>query len=128
MRLDRTHSYAPGDVNAGAGPGSTTQVAVIDGRGDAVALTCTIEQEYGSAVVAPGTGFLLNNELTDFGTPGTANAAAPVKRPRSGGRRTSVARAFVGLTGLLTLHPGGGGVALICRGVGEPVLNRLEFG
>jgi len=48
-----------------------------------VTLTCTIEQEFGSAVVAPGTGFLLNNELTDFSGPGTANEPAPHKRPGS---------------------------------------------
>src|SRR3954451_22982984 len=82
MRLDRTHSYAPGDVGSPQ-PGSTTHVSVIDHRGNAVSLTCTIEQEFGSAVVAPGTGFLLNNELTDFGAPGTANEPHPAKRPRS---------------------------------------------
>src|SRR3954454_3299060 len=123
MRLDRTHSYAPGDVNAGAGPGSTTQVAVIDGRGDAVSLTCTIEQEYGSAVIAPGTGFLLNNELTDFGTPGTANAIAPFKRPRS-----SMTPVIVARNGRPVLVTGGAGGSLIIMGVAETVLDRLEFG
>ena len=62
---------------------STTHISIIDARGNAIALTCTIEQEFGSAVVAPGTGFLLNNELTDFGDPGTANEPGPGKRPRS---------------------------------------------
>src|SRR3954452_11012930 len=81
MRLDRTQSYTPCDVSRPQG-GSTTHISIIDRDGSAVALTCTIEQEYGSAVVAPGTGFLLNNELTDFGAPGTASAAAPFKRPR----------------------------------------------
>src|SRR3954454_989037 len=64
MSVSRTHSYGPGAGTVQGG--STTQVSVIDARGDAVSLTCTIEQEFGSAVVAPGTGFLLNNELTDF--------------------------------------------------------------
>src|SRR4051794_15756973 len=123
MRLDRTHSYAPGDVNAGAGPGSTTQVAVIDGRGDAVSLTCTIEQEYGSAVVAPGTGFLLNNELTDFGAPGTANQPAPGKRPRS-----SMDPVIVVRNGRPVLVTGGAGGALIIMGVTETVLDTLEYG
>src|SRR3954452_896235 len=123
MRLDRTHSYAPGDVNAGAGPGSTTQVAVIDGRGDAVSLTCTIEQEYGSAVVAPGTGFLLNNELTDFGAPGTANQPAPGKRQRS-----SMDPLIVVRNGRPVLVTGGAGWALIIMGVFETVLDTLEYG
>ena len=56
-------------------PGTTTHLSVIDAWGNAVSLTCTIEQEFGSAVVAPGTGFLLNNEMTDFGEPGSANEA-----------------------------------------------------
>jgi gamma-glutamyltranspeptidase/glutathione hydrolase len=123
MRLDRTHSYAPGDVSAGAGPGSTTQVAVIDGRGDAVSLTCTIEQEYGSALVAPGTGFLLNNELTDFGAPGTANQPAPGKRPRS-----SMDPLIVVRNGRPVLVTGGAGGALIIMGVFETVLDTLEYG
>ena len=71
---------SPGDVNP---QGSTTHISIIDRRGNAIALTCTIEQEFGSAVVAPGTGFLLNNEMTDFGAPGTANEPGPGKRPRS---------------------------------------------
>src|SRR3954454_21154742 len=71
---------AGGDANPS---GSTTSLSVIDNAGDAVALTCTIEQTFGSAVVAPGAGFLLNNELTDFSGPGTANEPGPGKRPRS---------------------------------------------
>ena len=65
---------------------------MIDRAGNAIALTCTIEQEFGSAVVAPGTGFLLNNELTDFGDPGTANQPGPGKRPRSSMAPTIVVR------------------------------------
>src|SRR3954447_4554634 len=65
-----THVYAPGTFPAAAGAdfnpdGSTTQMEVIDSAGNTVSLTCTIEQEFGSAVIAPHTGFLLNNELTD---------------------------------------------------------------
>src|SRR5262249_22156755 len=68
---------SPGDTNP---QGSTTHISIIDKRGNAIALTCTIEQEFGSAVVAPGTGFLLNNEMTDFGDPDTANEPGPGKR------------------------------------------------
>ena len=58
--IDGSHAGAFGP---GVGPygGSTTHISVIDRRGNTVAVTCTIEQEFGSAVVAPGTGFLLNN-------------------------------------------------------------------
>jgi gamma-glutamyltranspeptidase/glutathione hydrolase len=55
----------------------------VDAAGNAVAVTCSVEQRYGSAVVVPGTGILLNNQLTDFDEPGSANEARPGKRPRS---------------------------------------------
>ena len=101
---------------------STTHVSVIDRAGNAIALTCTIEQEFGSAVVAPGTGFLLNNELTDFGDPGTANQPGPGKRPRSSMAPTIVVR---GQTPVLVV--GGAGGARIIMGVVHAVLNVVEF-
>lgn len=65
----------------------TTHMSVVDGDGNAVALTATIESVFGSQRMAAG--FLLNNQLTDFsldpvknGRP-VANAPAPGKRPRS---------------------------------------------
>ena len=122
MRLDRTHSYAPGDVGSPQ-PGSTTHVSVIDHRGNAVSLTCTIEQEFGSAVVAPGTGFLLNNEMTDFGAPGSANQIQPGKRPRSSMSPTIVVRG-----GRPVLVTGGAGGSLIIMGVVQAVLNTVEYG
>lgn len=64
----------------------TTHVSVVDEEGNAVSVTCSIEQPFGSAVVAPGTGFLLNNELTDFSDPGSGSANEPeagkYRRPR----------------------------------------------
>lgn len=66
----------------------TSHVSIVDARGNAVALTTTIENAFGARVMAAG--FLLNNQLTDFsfqpkdkdGAP-LANAVAPGKRPRS---------------------------------------------
>jgi gamma-glutamyltranspeptidase/glutathione hydrolase len=103
--------------------GSTTQVSIVDAKGAAVSLTCTIEQEFGSAVVAPGTGFLLNNELTDFGNPGTANQPAPGKRPRS-----SMAPTIVVRDGRPVLVTGGAGGALIIMGVLHTILDTTDFG
>jgi gamma-glutamyltranspeptidase / glutathione hydrolase len=103
--------------------GSTTHVSVIDRRGNAVALTCTIEQEFGSAVMAPGTGFILNNELTDFGDPGTANAAAPRKRPRS-----SISPEIVVRNGRPVLVAGGAGGARIIMGVLLQIVDTVDFG
>jgi len=65
----------------------TTHLSVIDGAGNAVALTATIEAPFGSRRMAAG--FLLNNQLTDFsfrpelGGKPVANAPAAGKRPRS---------------------------------------------
>ncbi len=49
----------------GKGP-STTHFAIVDSDRNAVSITSTIEQHFGSAMVVPGHGFLLNNQLTDF--------------------------------------------------------------
>jgi gamma-glutamyltranspeptidase/glutathione hydrolase len=98
-------------------------VSIIDARGNAIALTCTIEQEFGSAVLAPGTGFLLNNELTDFSDPGTANEPGPFKRPRSSMAPTIVLQ---GRTPILVV--GGAGGARIIMGVVDAVLNTVDFG
>jgi gamma-glutamyltranspeptidase/glutathione hydrolase len=123
-----TKSYAPGSFPATAGRdlnpnGSTTHLSVIDRRGNAVALTCTIEQEFGSAVVAPGTGFLLNNEMTDFSAPGTANQPAPGKRPRSSMSPTIVAQG-----GTPVLVTGGAGGSRIIMGTLETILDTIDFG
>ena len=72
--------------------GYTTHFSVADKHGNIVAYTTTIEQGWGTGIMVPGYGFLLNNELTDFnmvptynaatGNPG-ANDVAAFKRPRS---------------------------------------------
>ena len=65
-------------------PGGTSHFVVVDGDGNAVSMTTTIESFFGSGRVVGG--MLLNNQLTDFSwSPGgaAANAIAPGKRPRS---------------------------------------------
>ncbi|HEY8088095.1 MAG TPA: gamma-glutamyltransferase, partial [Polyangiaceae bacterium] len=52
----------------------TTNFSVVDGDGNAVVLTTTLNAWYGSGVTVPGLGFVLNDEMDDFATvPGTAN-------------------------------------------------------
>jgi gamma-glutamyltranspeptidase/glutathione hydrolase len=103
--------------------GSTTHVSVIDAKGGAVAVTCTIEQEFGSTVIAPGTGFLLNNELTDFSGPGTANEPAPGKRPRSSINPTIVVQA-----GAPVLVAGAAGGSTIIMGPTLAVIDTVDYG
>lgn len=70
----------------------TTHFVVADKEGNVVSVTTTVEALFGSGILVPGYGFLLNNELTDFNWPPTLDAAsgnpgandvAPRKRPRS---------------------------------------------
>jgi gamma-glutamyltranspeptidase/glutathione hydrolase len=79
-------------------------VSIVDGNGDVVSLTTTLNDEFGSGWMAPGTGFLMNDEMDDFsakpGAPnmyglvgGDANAIAPGKRPLSSMCPTIVLRA-----------------------------------
>ncbi len=80
----------------------TTHYSVVDAAGNVVSTTYTLEQGYGSKAMAPGTGFLLNNEMGDFNTwPGMtwgsnigtdANLIAPGKRMLSSMTPTIVAR------------------------------------
>ena len=93
IKLDRATPSA--EVTPGLGMDRegdhTTHFSVVDGKGGAVALTTTINTGYGSRVVVPGAGFLLNNEMDDFaakpGAPngyglvqGESNAIQPHKR------------------------------------------------
>ncbi len=77
----------------------TSHISVVDGQGNAVSMTTTIEDGFGARLMAAG-GFLLNNELTDFsfvpeedGKP-VANRVEPGKRPRSSMAPTLVFDAF----------------------------------
>jgi gamma-glutamyltranspeptidase/glutathione hydrolase len=95
------------EVRAGRPAGyeseETTHFTVVDAEGNAVANTYTLNNSYGSAAMAKGTGLLLNDEMDDFaakpGTPnlygliqGERNAVAPRKRPLSAMTPTIVLR------------------------------------
>jgi gamma-glutamyltranspeptidase/glutathione hydrolase len=88
---------------AGYESDETTHFTVVDAEGNAVANTYTLNNSYGSAAVARGTGIILNDEMDDFaakpGTPnmygliqGERNAVAPRKRPLSAMTPTLVLR------------------------------------
>src|SRR5699024_2219780 len=64
--------------------GETTHFTVADKWGNLVSYTTTIEQLFGSGIMVPDYGIMLNNELTDFdAVPGGANEVQPNKRPLS---------------------------------------------
>lgn len=105
INTERASSSA--EVRAGRPAGyeseDTTHFTVIDAEGNAVSNTYTLNNSYGSAAMAKGTGLLLNDEMDDFaakpGTPnmygliqGERNAVAPRKRPLSAMTPTIVLR------------------------------------
>ena len=94
----------------------TTHFSIVDGEGNAVANTYTLNLPFGSGLVADGTGVLLNDELDDFAAApgaanayglmgGDANAPGPMKRPLSSMSPTIVFKG--GKVALVTGSPGG---------------------
>ncbi|MCL4107249.1 UNVERIFIED_CONTAM: hypothetical protein GTU68_017133 [Idotea baltica] len=111
----------------------TTHFSVMDKDGNAVSLTYTLNFSFGSLQMAPGTGFLLNNEMDDFSAKagvangygllgGEANAIQPGKRPLSSMTPTIVMKD--GTPYLVTGSPGG---SKIINAVLQTVLNVIEY-
>jgi len=130
IRMDRATPSAslPGVDAPNPGP-STTHFSVIDKQGNLVAATITLNFYFGSGLMIPGTGILLNNQMDDFsskpGVPngfqligGDANAIAPKKRPLSSSTPTFVE----GPNGLMIIGSPGGS-----RIPGMVILGTLNF-
>ena len=93
--IDPNQATPPEQVRPGLTDGnSTTHYSIVDAEGNAVAITTTLNNSYGSAVTVTGAGFLLNDEMDDLasapGRPnmyglvqGDSNAIEPGKRPLS---------------------------------------------
>jgi gamma-glutamyltranspeptidase/glutathione hydrolase len=93
--IDPRRASPPGEVQPGLPDGpSTTHYSIVDAEGNAVSITTTLNDGYGSAVTVTGAGFLLNDEMDDLasapGRPnlyglvqGDSNAIEPGKRPLS---------------------------------------------
>jgi gamma-glutamyltranspeptidase / glutathione hydrolase len=112
----------------------TTHYSVVDSEGNAVAVTTTLNDYFGSHVIAGSLGFLLNDEMDDFaskmGVPnmfgliqGPANAIAPGKRPLS-----SMTPTIVLEDGKLRFVLGSPGGARIITTVGNIFLSASESG
>jgi gamma-glutamyltranspeptidase/glutathione hydrolase len=111
----------------------TTHLSVIDKDGNAVAVTTTLNNSYGSKTVVGGAGFLLNDEMDDFsvkpGVPnmygaigGEANAIMPGKRMLSSMTPTIVLKD--GLPYLVVGTPGG---TTIPTSVFQTIINIIDF-
>ncbi len=112
----------------------TTHFSVADAAGAMVSVTYTVNGSFGAAVVAPGTGFVLNNEMDDFtvkpGVPnmfglvqGETNAIAPGKRPLSSMAPTLLLRDGQPVAALGS--PGGARIITI---VLQTILNLVDHG
>ena len=122
----------PGQIAWGVGAAaefpSTSQVSIVDRDGNAVAMTTTIEDAFGSRLMTEG-GFLLNNELTDFsfapvvdGKP-VANRVEPGKRPRSSMSPTIV----YDRRGRLFAVLGSAGGSLIINDVAKTLIGIVDW-
>ncbi|WP_409025508.1 gamma-glutamyltransferase [Gallibacterium anatis] len=111
----------------------TTHYSIMDKAGNAVAVTYTLNLNFGSGIVAEGTGILLNNEMDDFsskpGVPnafgligGEANAIAAKKRPLSSMTPTLVMKDNKPF--LVTGSPGG---ARIITTVLQSIVNTIDY-
>ena len=111
----------------------TTHYSIMDGAGNAVAVTYTLNGYFGAGVMAPGAGFLLNDEMDDFtakpGAPnlyglaqGAPDAVAPGKRPLS-----SMAPTLVEKNGRVVFVLGSPGGSRIITTVLETIMNLIDY-
>ncbi len=133
ISLNRVSASDPVQFNEAHESSETTHYSVVDAEGNAVVVTYTLEDWYGSKIVAEGLGFLLNNEMGDFnpqpgrtdstGLIGTKpNLVAPGKRMLSSMTPTIVAKD--GKPYLLTGSPGG---RTIINTVLQTIVNVIDF-
>ena len=137
VSIDPDHATPSDQLNPGKPAGregtETTHYSIVDAAGNAVAVTYTLNNGYGSGVTVPGLGFLLNDEMDDFtakpNTPnmfglvqGEANAIEPGKRPLSAMSPTIVVRD--GKPFMVLGAPGG---PRITTAVLQVLLNVIDF-
>jgi gamma-glutamyltranspeptidase/glutathione hydrolase len=132
-RATPSSQVKPG-LPAGSEKLETTHYSVVDGQGNAVAVTYTLNGGYGNGITVPGLGFLLNNEMDDFaskpGSPnmyglvqGETNAIEPGKRPLS-----SMSPTIVLKDDRLFMTVGAPGGSRIPTAVMQVILNVIDFG
>ncbi|CAX56899.1 gamma-glutamyltransferase [Erwinia pyrifoliae] len=133
-QTDATPSKLPENKQVTGERPETTHYSVVDGQGNAVSTTYTVNGRFGAVVMAPGTGFFLNDEMDDFTTKigeknmfglvqGASNAIAPGKRPLSSMSPTIVTR---GNKVFLVLGSPGG--SRIITASLQAALNIIDYG
>ncbi|HLM80605.1 MAG TPA: gamma-glutamyltransferase [Terriglobales bacterium] len=133
--LERVAQLRPTPIRE---PENTTHYSVVDAEGNAVSVTTTLNDAFGSRVTAEGLGFLLNDEMDDFaakqGVPniygliqGPANAVGPGKRPLSAMTPTIVLRKDALKEGKLFLVLGSPGGPTIITTVANILIGVVDF-
>jgi gamma-glutamyltranspeptidase/glutathione hydrolase len=134
QRTARTASYGSSKTpRAPTSDGGTTHISVVDSNGMGVALTSSINTGFGSKLVTPESGIILNNTMADFAThpgkpnvfgliQGRANAVGAGKRPLSSMSPTIVTR-----NGQFVAALGGSGGPTIITATLQALLNLLVF-
>ncbi len=137
LTFDTERATPSSDISEGqivpAESHETTHLSVVDADGNAVAVTTTLNDSYGSAVVVAGSGFFLNDEMDDFsikpGEPnmygvigGEANKVEPQKRMLSSMTPTILER-----DGKLFMVVGTPGGSTIITSVFQTIINVVDF-
>jgi len=135
--IDPQRAAVSKDLKPGVAPhegSNTTHYSIVDGKGNAVSVTYTLNDWFGAKVTAGGTGVLLNDEMDDFtaklGVPniyglvqGEANAIAPGKRPLS-----SMSPTIVTKDGKPVMVVGTPGGSRIITAVLHTIINVVDYG
>jgi gamma-glutamyltranspeptidase / glutathione hydrolase len=132
-RVSSSQEIRPGSPE-GYTSEETTHYSVVDGKGNAVSATTTLNNTFGSSIVVDSAGFLLNNQMDDFsvkpGFPnmyglvgGEANSVQPGKRMLS-----SMTPTIIEKEGKLFLIVGSPGGSTIPTTVFQVIVNVLDFG
>jgi gamma-glutamyltranspeptidase/glutathione hydrolase len=131
---DRASLSHPTDVDVGYESPETTHYSVVDADGMAVSVTYTLESGYGSGIVVPGGGFLLNNEMGDFNAgPGLTNTSGLIgtepnlARPQQR-MLSSMSPSIVARDGNLVAVVGSPGGRTIINTTLQLILNMVDFG
>lgn len=135
--VNLTKATVSSDVKAAKFPGyeseETTHFNIVDSEGNAVSITTTLNNSYGSRVFVSGAGFILNDEMDDFsvkpGVPniyglvgGKANAIEPNKRMLS-----SMTPTIVEKDGKLFMVVGTPGGSTIMTSVFQTIVNVIDY-
>lgn len=129
-----TTSSGSANTSAAQEPRHTTHFSIADAKGNAVAITTTLNESFGAAFTVPGAQFLLNDEMDDFTAKvgavnamglvqGATNSIAPGKRMLSSMTPTIV----LDSTNALVLITGAAGGAYIITAVAHQIVSLIDY-